>query len=78
MLTQEEEFIQLKVKELRERLARTVESMKNLSDRHVVEISQELDWYILQLQKMNFSETKNKGNENTIEGASCILFYQAR
>ncbi|MCM3293523.1 aspartyl-phosphate phosphatase Spo0E family protein [Paenibacillus sp. MER 180] len=78
MLTQEEEFIQLKVKELRERLARTVESMKNLSDRHVVEISQELDWYILQLQKMNFSETKNKGNEKTIEGASRILFYQAR
>ena len=41
MLTQEEELIQLKVKELRERLARTVESMKNLSDRHVVEISQD-------------------------------------
>lgn len=78
MLTQEEEFIQLKVKELRERLARTVESMKNLSDRHVVEISQELDWYILQLQKINFSETKNKGNQKTIEGASRILLSQAR
>ncbi|MDT8976439.1 aspartyl-phosphate phosphatase Spo0E family protein [Paenibacillus sp. chi10] len=78
MLTQEEEFIQLKVKELRERLARTVESMKNLSDRHVVEISQELDWYILQLQKMNFSETKNKGNQKKIEGASRILLSQAR
>ena len=77
MLTQEEEFIQLKVKELRERLARTVESMKNLSDRHVVEISQELDWYILQLQKMNYSDTKNKGNQKAIEGAS-ILLSQAR
>ncbi|MEQ7053798.1 aspartyl-phosphate phosphatase Spo0E family protein [Paenibacillaceae sp. P-4] len=78
MLTQEEELIQLKVKELRERLARTVESMKNLSDRHVVEISQELDWYILQLQKMNYSDTKNKGNEKAIEGASRILLSQAR
>lgn len=78
MLTQEEELIQLKVKELRECLARTVESMKSLSDRHVVEISQELDWYILQLQKMNYSDTKNKGNQKTIEGASRILLSQAR
>ncbi|OBY76419.1 hypothetical protein BBG47_27220 [Paenibacillus sp. KS1] len=73
MLTQEEELIRLKVKELRERLARTVESMKSLSDRHVVEISQELDWYILQLQKMNYSDTKKKGNQKVIEGASIFL-----
>lgn len=79
MLTQEEELlIQLKVKELREHLSRTVEGMKSLSHRHVVEISQELDWYILQLQKMNYSDTKNKGNQKAIEGASSILFSQAR
>ncbi|WP_289355110.1 aspartyl-phosphate phosphatase Spo0E family protein [Paenibacillus sp. S-12] len=70
MLTQEEELIQLKVKELRKRLERRVEGMKSLSDRRVVEISQELDWYILQLQKKNYSDTKNKGNQKAIEGAS--------
>ncbi|MDG0871669.1 aspartyl-phosphate phosphatase Spo0E family protein [Paenibacillus thiaminolyticus] len=55
MLTHAEEqlFLQ-KVEELRQRLTRTVGDMKSLSDENVVKLSQELDCYILQLQKKNY------------------------
>ncbi|MBG9792364.1 hypothetical protein ABD76_07575 [Paenibacillus dendritiformis] len=55
MLTHaEEQLILQKVEELRQRLTRAVGNMKSLSDEHVVILSQELDSYILQLQKKNY------------------------
>ncbi|WP_374019619.1 aspartyl-phosphate phosphatase Spo0E family protein [Paenibacillus thiaminolyticus] len=55
MLTHaEEQLILQKVEELRQRLTRSVGDMKSLSDENVVKLSQELDCYILQLQKKNY------------------------
>ncbi|NGP62063.1 aspartyl-phosphate phosphatase Spo0E family protein [Paenibacillus thiaminolyticus] len=55
MLTHaEEQLILQKVEELRQRLTRTVGDMKSLSDENVLKLSQELDCYILQLQKKNY------------------------
>ncbi|BFH12495.1 aspartyl-phosphate phosphatase Spo0E family protein [Paenibacillus melissococcoides] len=65
MATHDEELIILqKVEELRVRLKRTVGIMKSLSDERVVKLSQELDCYILQLQKKNyFNQVKTKDAE---------------
>lgn len=49
----EEQVILQKVEELRQRLARAVGRIKSLNDERVVELSQELDWYLLQIQKKN-------------------------
>lgn len=56
MATHEEEaIIRQKVNELRHRLTKAVLSMNSLSDEHIVAISQELDAYIVQLQKRNLA-----------------------
>ncbi|MBG9737319.1 aspartyl-phosphate phosphatase Spo0E family protein [Paenibacillus alvei] len=52
---EEEEIIRRKVNELRHRLTKAVLSMNSLSDEHIVAISQELDSYIVQLQKNNLA-----------------------
>jgi len=52
----EELVILEKVEELRQRLARAVGSIKSLNDERIVELSQELDCYILKIQKKNCAE----------------------
>ncbi|MBN3524502.1 aspartyl-phosphate phosphatase Spo0E family protein [Paenibacillus apiarius] len=63
MNTQDEELVLIqKVEDLRQRLVRTVGSIKSFNDEYVVELSQELDSYVLQLQKKNYSlKLKDKG-----------------
>ncbi|MCE5168297.1 aspartyl-phosphate phosphatase Spo0E family protein [Paenibacillus profundus] len=52
MVTQDEDLVLIqKVEDLRQRLIRTVGSIKSFNDERVVELSQELDYYVLQLQK---------------------------
>ncbi|BFH67479.1 hypothetical protein J27TS7_50570 [Paenibacillus dendritiformis] len=65
MLTHaEEKLILQKVQELRQRLTLSVGNKKSLSDEHVVKLSQELDCYILQLQKKNyFHREKTNGTQ---------------
>lgn len=55
-INDEELVILQKVEELRQRLARAVGSIKSLNDERIVELSQELDCYILQIQKKNCAD----------------------
>ncbi|RJG17890.1 aspartyl-phosphate phosphatase Spo0E family protein [Paenibacillus thiaminolyticus] len=67
MATHDEElFILQKVEELRLRLKRAVGTIKSLSDERVVKLSQELDSYILQLQKKNYLNRAKANNTKRI------------
>ena len=52
---EEESIILHKIEELRQRLINAVLDIQSFNDEYVIELSQELDTYILQFQKKNYS-----------------------
>lgn len=55
-----------KIEELRQRLVREAISVNRLDDEYIVQLSQELDIYILQYQKMTHVNHKINGKKRDV------------
>ncbi|CAH8768061.1 aspartyl-phosphate phosphatase Spo0E family protein [Paenibacillus dendritiformis] len=62
----EKEFLTEKIEELRQRLVREAASMNSLDDEYIVRLSQELDTYILEHQKMTHANREINGKNRDV------------